>query len=333
MVYDFGITQNQYTIDKLQWENSKANIDSVVNSVVCQVKDGYYNLIYALEAKNVAQETLEQFEAMLAQAEAFYQVGTKPKVDVTIAQVNAQDARAKFINASNNVDIAVSNLNNAMGLPFVPPYVIDTSSPYEEVDISMKKAIEIANESRPDLKTVKLSVQTAEQAVKLAWKTYFPKLEFQANWSIGGVDSFTDTKWWDVGGFLSFPTINPFLIRNQIKDAKAQLEKQKYDSTSVVNDVYYDIQSTYVKLVDAKQRVPVAELAVKQAKENYDLSQGRYRVGVGDAIEFKEAQIQYYNARLNHLGAIYQYNSAKANLERAIGQTLATVKSENNEGI
>ena len=334
LVYDFGYTQNQYTIDKLNWESSKSNIDSVVNDVVCQVKDAYYNLIYTIEAKRVAQETLEQFEQMYNQALAFYEVGTRPKVDVTIAQVNMEDARAKLISASNNVDIAISNLNNLMGLPFIPPYIIDTSAPFQDVEIDMRKAVEIANESRPELKIAKINVETADQAVKLAKKTFFPSLEFNANFSIGGVNNtIADTNWWDLGGYLTFPTINPFLIRNQIKEARALLEKQKFDSKATVNDVYYDIQSTFVKLIDAKQRVPVAKLAVKKAKENYELSQGRYSVGVSDAIEYKEAQIQYYDARLSYLNTIYQFNSAKANLERAIGQTLPGVDAKDEEGI
>ena len=333
LVYDFGYTQNQYTIDKLTWESSKSNIDSVVNEVVCQVKDAYYNLIYAIEAKRVAQETLEQFEIMYKQAQAFYEVGAKPKVDVTIAQVNMEDARAKLISASNNVDIAVSGLNNIMGLPFIPPYIIDTHAPFQNVEIDMRHAVEIANESRPELKIAKINVETADQAVKLAKKTFLPSLEVSANYAIGGVNNtIADTNWWDFGGYLTFPAINPFLIRNQIKEAKALLEKQKFDTRATVNDVYYDIQSTFVKLVDAKQRVPVAKLAVRKAKENYELSQGRYSVGVSDAIEYKEAQIQYYDARLAYLNTIYQYNSAKANLERAIGQTLPAVESD-EEGI
>lgn len=331
LVYDFGYTQNKYTIDKLNWEASKANIDAVVNDVVYLVKDRYYNLIYAIEAKNVAKETLEQFEAMYRQAQAFYEVGTKPKVDVTIAQVNMEDARANYINASNNVDIAVSSLNNAMGLPFVPAYIIDISTPFQDVDITMRKAVEIANEARPDLKTAKINVEVAEQTLKLTKKSYLPKLQIAADFAIGGVDSFVDTKWWNFGGFLNIPTVNPVLVRNQIKEARAEWERQQYDSKAQVNDIYYEIQSTFVKLMDAKQRVPVARLAVKKAKENYELSSGRYRVGVNDAIEFKESQIQYYNARLSYLNTIYQFNSAKAALEKAIGQTLATVEQSGDE--
>ena len=322
LVYDFGLTQNQYTIDKLAWESSKTQIESVVNDVICQVKDSYYSLLYAIARKQVALETVEQYQQMYNQANAFYEVGTKPKVDVTIAAANLADAKTTLIEATNNVDIAVSRLNNSMGLPFVPPYVVDTSIPYQDVSVSMKEVVEIANSNRPDIKIALLDVEQANQYVKLAKKSYFPTLEFRGNVSMGGADNFTDTTWYDAGGYLSFPMINPFLIRNQIVQAKALHEQQKYSTKANINDIYYEIQQAYVKLVDAKERIPSTKLTVKEAKESYELSQGRYRVGVCDAIELRDAQIQYANSKLAYISALYEYNSAKALLEKAIGQTI-----------
>ncbi len=332
LVYDFGVAQNQYTIDKLAWEASKTHIESVVNDVICSVKDSYYNLLYAIAKKQVALETVEQYTQMYNQANAFYQVGTKPKVDVTIASANLADAKTNMIEATNSVDIAVSKLNNAMGLPFVPPYVVDTSIPFQNTNISMKEAVEIANANRPDLKINMLEIEQANQYVKLAKKSYFPNLEFRGNWSKGGRDSFTETNWYDAGGYLEFPIINPLLIRNQIVQAKALYEEEKHNAKSNVNDIYYEIQQAYVSLVDAKERIPSTKLTVKEAKESYELSQGRYRVGVCDAIELRDAQVQYANAKLAYISALYAYNSAKAQLEKAIGQTIKP-EDENSENI
>ena len=309
LVYDFGVTQNQYTIDKLVWESAKTNIEATVNDIICTVKDSYYNLLYAISKKQVALETVEQYQQMYNQANAFYQVGTKPKVDLTIAAANLADSQSKLIEATNNVDIAVSRLNNAMGLPFVPAYVIDTSIPYQDINLSMKEAVEIANSNRPDLKINMLNIEQANQYVKLAKKSYFPSLEFQGNVSRGGRDNFTETSWYDMGGYLSFPVINPILIRNQIVQAKALYEEQKYSAKSNVNEI------------------PSTKLTVKEAKESYELSQGRYRVGVCDAIELRDAQVQYANAKLAYISNLYEYNSAKARLERAIGQTIKPVEN------
>ena len=63
-------------------------------------------------------------------------------------------------------------------------------------------------------------------------------------------------------------------------------------------------------------------MQVKQAKENYELSYGRYRVGEGSPTELKDAENFYEQAQLNYYTALYQYNSAKAQLEKAIGRNI-----------
>lgn len=331
LVWDFGYTQNQYTIDKISYEKSKADIDKTVNEVVCAVKDAYYNLMFAYDKKKVAKDTLDSYTKTYHQAMAFWEVGTKTKVDVLFAQTNLEDAKAQLISAENNLDIAYSQLNNAIGLPFVDPYMIDTSIKYEPVSITMKEAVEIANEARPDMKSAMLNVDMANQGVKLSWKTFLPSLEFQAGYGKGGVDSFTDRNWYNYGGYLTFPTVNPVLIATQIKEAKATYKQVQFDTKAQINDIYYEIQSVYTKLKDAKARIPVAKTAMDKALENYELTSGRYKVGYGDVIELKDSQVALSQAKLNYFQTIYDYNSARANLEKAIGQTLKTDTSESIE--
>lgn len=328
LVWDFGYTQNKYTINKIDYEKSKTEIDKTVNEVVCAVKDAYYNLLFAFNKKKVAQETLDNYTKTYHQAMAFYEVGSKAKVDVLFAQTNMEDAKAQLIAAQNNVDIAYSQLNNAIGLPFVDPYMIDTSLKFEPVSVSMKEAVEIANENRPDLKGAMLNVEGADQAVKLSWKTIMPSIEIQANYAKGGIEDWTDRSWYNYGGFLSFPTVNPILLRNQVKEAKAQYKKVQYETKAQINDIYYEIQSVYTRLKDARARIPVAKVAMEKAQENYELTSGRYRVGYGDTIELKDAQVALANAKLGYFQTIYEYNSARANLERSIGQTLKSDSSE-----
>ena len=331
LVWDFGYTQNKYTINKIEYERSKTEIDSTVNDVVCQVKDAYYNLIYAFDRKQVALDNLESYTNTYYQALAFWEVGTTTKVDVLFAQTNMEEAKAQLISAENGIDIAFSKLNNAMGLPFVAKYMIDTLVNFEPITISMREAIEIANNSRPDLKGAMLSVDEANQGVKLAWKTFLPKIELQANWATGGVNKWSDKDWYNFGGVLSFPTVNPVLIRNQIKEANAQYEQMQYEVKSQLNDIYLDIQTVYTNLKDAKARIPVSYTAMQRAQENYDLTCGRYKVGYGNIIELKDAQSVLSDAKLNYYKTIHEYNSAKANLERAIGQTVKPDSQKTNE--
>ena len=51
MLYDFGVTQNQVTIRKLDSQGYKITLTGTVNDVLCEVKKSYYYLQYAIEAK------------------------------------------------------------------------------------------------------------------------------------------------------------------------------------------------------------------------------------------------------------------------------------------
>lgn len=322
LVYDFGNVQNQYTIDKLNYEDSTDNIDEVVNEVVYQVKDAYYYVILALENKRVIQETVEQFEQTYNQALAFYQVGAKEKIAVTMAEVDLEDARAQLIQANYAVDVAISRLNNIMGLPFISPYTIDSKLPFEDIKLSIQEAVEIANKERPKLKMALTKVKIADEYVKLSKKTFLPRIEVQGNFSAGQREDLDSKNWYNIGGFLTFPTVNPVLIKNQIDEAKFAYEQQEYSTRAEINDIYYEIQQTYAKLLEKKERVPVAKKGVQKAYENYQIARGRYRVGLSDPIELKSAQLDLLNARLAYLETLYQYNNAKSVLEKSIGQTL-----------
>ena len=125
------------------------------------------------------------------------------------------------------------------------------------------------------------------------------------------------------------------LIKNEIKEARALESKEQANAINTKNGIYYEVQESYYSLTEQKNKIPVASLGVKQAKENYELSFGRYKVGVGDPIELKDAQVQYQNAMLTYYQTMYDYNSARATLEKSIGKNITngevTLKPEKNK--
>lgn len=327
MLYDFGVTQNQATIRKLEYEGQKSTLSETINTVIYETKDAYFNLLYAYENKRVAENTVAQYTMFYDQAKAFYEIGLNPKVDVTIAESNLSNAKLQLIQASNSVNLAIARLNNVMGVPFIEPYDVKERLRYEPVDITLEKAVEIARDSRPDLKLAETKVETAKQTLKLVKKSYFPTLSIEGQGQVGG-KSFTSNYGYNIGGYLNFPTINGMLIKNEIKEARYLYDKEIANAINTQNQIFLEIQNAYLTLVEKKNQIPVAILQVKQAKENYELSYGRYRVGEADPIELKEAQTTYQTAQLNYYGALYQYNVAKASLEKAIGKNLASQEEE-----
>lgn len=327
MLYDFGVTQNQATIKRLDYEAYKTTLGATINDVIYQTKDAYYNLLYAFENKRVAEDTVKKFEMFYNQAKAFYEIGMNPKVDVTIAEVNLSNAKLQLIQADNAVNLAVAKLNNVMGVPFIDKYNVQERLKYQPVDVTFNQSVEIARDARPELKLAELKVESANQTLKLVKKSYFPTLSIEGQYQVGG-KSWTSNYGYNLGGYLNFPTVNGMLIKNEIQEARYLYDKEIANAKNTQNQIYLEIQNAYLMLEEKKNQMPVAMLGVKQAKENYELSYGRYRVGEANPTELKDAQINYQQAQLSYYNALYQYNSAKAALEKAIGKNLISNESD-----
>ena len=321
MLYDFGVTQNQATIKRLDYEAYKTSLTGVINDVIYRTKDAYFMLLYANESRRVAKDTVDKFQLFYEQAKAFYEIGMNPKVDVTIAESNLSSAKLKLIQADNNVNLAIAKLNNVMGVPFIDKYNVQDKLLYEPVNITFKNAVDIAREARPELKLAEIKVETARQTLKLVKKSYFPTLSIEGQFQVGG-KHWTSNHGYNVGGYLNFPTVNGMLIRNEIKEAKYLYDKELANAEKTQNAIYLEIQNAFLTMEEKKNQMPVSLLQVKQAKENYELSYGRYKVGEASPTELKDAQIMYEDAQLTYYASLYEYNSAKAALEKAVGKNI-----------
>ncbi|MBE7712519.1 MAG: TolC family protein [Cyanobacteria bacterium SIG26] len=327
MLYDFGVTQNQATIRKLDYESYKKSFEAIVNNVIYQTKDAYFNLLYTYENKRVAQDTVRKFELFYNQAKAFYKSGMNPKVDVTIAETNLSNAKLKLIQADNAINLAKARLNNIMGVPYLEKYNPCDKLEFMPINITFDESIAIARESRPELKQAEIKVETANQTLKLAKKSFLPTLSFESQFQRGG-KSWDSNYGFNIGGYLTFPTINTMLVKNEIKEARFLYDKELANAINTQNNIYLEIQNAYLTLAEKRNQLPVSIIQVKQAKENYDLSYGRYRVGEGSPTELKDAENTYEQAQLTYYTSLYQYNSAKAELERAIGKNLVSCDNE-----
>ena len=91
---------------------------------------------------------------------------------------------------------------------------------------------------------------------------------------------------------------------------------------NVKDEVYFNVKKSYTELQIAAETIVFAKLALNQAKEQYRQVTGRYKAGVGDAIELKDGENTYLNARLDFYNAILKYNVAAASLELEMGLPL-----------
>ena len=102
-------------------------------------------------------------------------------------------------------------------------------------------------------------------------------------------------------------------------EAKASLYVLRENEESLRKQIILDVRQAYLNLQAAEASISTADLAVKQAKENLDLANGRYSAGVGSPIEVSDAFATYVTAQASYTSALANYKISEANIEKAMG--------------
>jgi len=184
-------------------------------------------------------------------------------------------------------------------------------------DVTMK-----AFDNRSDLKSIIAKRQAAEENISLQRSGYFPVLSGSAGYTQSGPGEnrppTQSENTWNAGVTVTFPIFTGFLTSHQVAEAKANLYVLKANEESLRHQILLEVRQAYLNLQAAEASISTTELGLRQAKENLDLANGRYAAGVGSPIEVSDAFSTYVTAQANYTGALYNYKTAQANIEKAM---------------
>lgn len=320
-IFDFGKTATQIEIQNLNKESSQADLRDVTASVILGVKQAYRAFAQAKMSRDVAKETLSQFQSHYEKAKGFFETGKSSKIDVTSAEVNVSNADINLIKAQNSLRLARVNLNNAMGFPDAPEYEISSELSYKPYDGTVEEALRHAYNNRPDLQSVAKKKEAQEKVIALNKKGYLPVLTGSATYGYTGNEFSirSDDKYWNIGINLSFPFFTGFSTKYAISEAKSNLEVLKSSELTLTQKIFLEVESAFLSLRESNQRISVGKITVRQAEEKLALANGRYEAGVGSSLEITDAMVSLNNAKMNYITALSDYSVAQYNLGKAMG--------------
>lgn len=176
------------------------------------------------------------------------------------------------------VPMSLTNINNYKKLLATPEDISDAvyavkaeksdvlkNYSFEKYPYTFEKSVEIAKENRPDLKALNASVKAMKQYVLLTKRQYLPDLK-------GGVGySYANNRYYaDSGMNVSLnltSTFNIMQVKNEVDIANSQLNLAKTEVELLNQNLYFDIQSAYVDMIQLEKQIPLLETKVRQTLE------------------------------------------------------------------
>lgn len=328
-LYNFGKREGAVESARGTLDATQYDYRATINDIVVAVKQAYYIYLQAQALLKVREETVRDRELLVRQARGFFEVGTKPKIDVARAESNLYNAQADLIAAQNAVKIAWTTLKNAMGMPDLPEQPLAEELLTSASPLSFEQAKQEAFASRPELRSLEAQRRAQDEKIAAARRGHLPDILFSANYGRTGSsprgfterhDTFPLDVTWQAQLSLNIPIFDGFNTTYKVEEALRNYHVVRAQEETQKQQVALEVEQSYVNMVNARERIKATEAAERAAKENLDLANGRYQVGVGSIIEVADAETLYADAQTNRIRSVYDYKIAEAQLLRAIGK-------------
>jgi len=324
LLFDFG--RRYYNVRSLSKVEDRLmhDMDAAQQTVAFDVMDAYFGVLKAESLIDVAKATKEAADQHLQRAESFYDAGSKPRFDVTQAEVEVNDAKLGLIQANDALKLANADLNTKLGRDPLAPISIEPLTAPVELDRKLSEYIDEAYVNRPEIASLKSSAESAEMSVNAAIADFLPSISASAtqNWyREDDMNQFLQNQ--NVTIALQVPLFEGFNSLSKYEESKARVLAAGYRVDDLKRDIALEVSKAYLDVEDAKARVDTLGSSVKKAKENLDIAEGRYEAGVGAIIEVTDARVSLTQAETNLTQAEYDYHIAYTSLLKSTGKVLA----------
>jgi len=324
-LYNFGKREGNVQAARETLDATKQDYGTTTQDTVLSIKQSYYVYLASQALVKVRQDTVRNRELLVRQARGFYEVGTRARIDVARAEANLYTARADLIQAENGVKIAWVTLRNAMGSPRLPEQPVAEDSPEVELSMNLAGARNAAFEARTELKSFDAQRRASDQLIAVARRGHLPDIIFDSSYGRRhvsdqtGLNTFPLQPTWSVQLSFNIPIFDGFRTTNRVEETLHNYYSVKALEEDLRQLIALEVEQSYLRVVETQERINATDSAAKAAKENLDLAQGRYQVGVGSIIEVTDAETLYTDAQTTYIRTVYDYKIADAQLARAMG--------------
>jgi outer membrane protein len=317
VLFDFGKTWASTDVARRLAEVALEDTELQRQLVTQTVKESFTNINFAQRLIRVNEQALQRADLNLRSARGFFEVGTRPKSDVTRAEVDVANARVDVIRARNAERLARVALATAMGLPATTPLQIEDNLIYQPVTLDPARLVEEALRQRPESRQARLQADAAEGRVRRASRDFLPDITGSGFYGAQRTDL---SEVWELRLSLDWSIFDGGNRIARYREARANLDAAQARVKATELDVSREVEQAQNNVIESQERIQAAQVAVASAQENFRLAQGRFDAGVGTILELTDAQLALTLAQNTEAQALADYRIALARLDRATGR-------------
>ncbi|MCK4427310.1 MAG: TolC family protein [candidate division Zixibacteria bacterium] len=304
----------------------KSSYQLTRQELILAVKQAYFDVLKAKMLLDIQKGALKRAAQQLKIAETRYELGAASFSDVLKAKVQYGDVELALISADNALKLAKATLNNWMGQDVDIPIDVEENLTMPEFDYSYDDALKEAIGKNPNVKKAQFDLRATEAQVGMARSGFFPNFNLSGSYSWDNTD-LDEIKYirqrdysWFLSAYFSFNIFDNFTKNYNLSYAKANRNSAKENFHQTKRNVALELKQAFLNVQEAKEKINLTKKKVKSAEEDLDLVQEKYNLGAANILELLDAEVSFKKAESDRIEALYDYNLAVAQFEKAIGR-------------
>ncbi|HET6284100.1 MAG TPA: TolC family protein [Polyangia bacterium] len=337
LLFDFGQSREAWRAARLLAESATFDARALHLAIVLEVRLAFFAARARRELVDVAREDLTNQRRHVEQVQGLVDVKLRPPIDLLQARANVGSSELRLIAAENEYALARADLDRAMGATAALDYEVASDElPAVTGEEGPADALFVqASHARPEVSSNQRQIEAGERGLASVRGRYGPTFHL----SLSATDSGPmfdrgPFEWrnlrWNYGAALVFTWrfFEGGRTVGQIREAEAVLAQARSRRLLLDIDLRVEVERARRNVGAAKAAATVAATTVEIARERLRLADGRYKAGVGTALEVSDAQLGHVNASAQHVQARYNLAAARAQLLAALGQDAGDLRSE-----
>ena len=295
--------------------------------MVTQVKNAYFGTLMAKEAFDVYKQVYENAVQNLEETQKKFDAQKVSEFELVRAKTSVANAIPNVYNAESSIILALWQLKAVLGVDLDMNLDVagklDDYSQQMFYDIHQHDSVSLDNNST--MKQLAIQVEQLAQNIKLQKYANIPSLALAFSFSYMSMAddvSFKEFPWTPystVGLSLNIPIFAGTKRYQAIRQAKNQHQQVKLQVENTERQLKIAIRQSLNSMEMNMKSYYAAQSAEESAQKAYDIAVASYRLGRGTLLDLNDAQLALTQSQLAKSQAVYNFITAKAQLEQTLG--------------
>ena len=296
--------------------------------MVTQVKNAFFSTLLAKEAFNVYKDVYENAVSNYEETKKKYDSEKISEMELLRAKTTVANAIPNVYNAESSVILALWQLKAVLGVDL--DLNIDIAGKLgdyaEQMFYEVHQHDSISLDRNSTMKQLAIQAEQLAQNIKIQKYANIPSLSLAFNFAMNTMANdvkFSEFRWTPysvVALQLNIPIFAGGKRYQAIRQAKNQYQQVELQTLNTERQLKIAIRQSLNTMETNMKSHYAAQDAVRAAQKAYDIAEAAYKVGRSTLIELNDAQLALTQAQLAESQAVYNFVTAKAQLEQTLGQ-------------